>query len=128
MTPLIDVVFLLLTFFILSLVLMVRAEVIGIELPDVPGSVTASNPDIITIALEADGTIRVNGEIASKEDLPDLLAAARAHLPDASVIVAADESSRSGDFIRLQQMLTEAGFSSVSILTAPTPADSTKRP
>lgn len=128
MTPLIDVVFLLLTFFILSLVLMVRAEVIGIDLPDVPGSVTASNPDIITIALEADGTIRVNGEVASQEDLPDLLAATRAHLPDATVIVAADESSRSGDFIRLQQLLTEAGFSSVSILTAPTPNDGTERP
>ncbi|MBN4052796.1 biopolymer transporter ExbD [Roseiflexus sp. AH-315-K22] len=119
MMPLIDVVFLLLTFFVLSLVYMVRADVLGIQLPAVPGSGPGSTTESITVSLDRVGNISVNGVVADPLDLPDILAAAHEHLPDAAVILAADEHSSSGDFIRLQQLLSEVGFTSVVVLAAP---------
>ncbi len=119
MTPLIDVVFLLLTFFVLSLVYMVRADVLAIELPEVPGSGPGSTTESITVSLDRVGNISVNGVVADPARLRDILAAAHEHLPDAAVILAADEQSTSGDFIRLQQLLSEVGFTSVVVLAAP---------
>ncbi|MEZ6164023.1 MAG: biopolymer transporter ExbD [Phycisphaerales bacterium] len=50
LTPMIDVVFLLLTFFVFSIVLMIRADVLDVNLPDLTSGQNAERVTPITIA------------------------------------------------------------------------------
>jgi biopolymer transport protein ExbD len=118
MTPLIDVVFLLLTFFVLSIVLMVRADAFDIELPEAAGEGAAQSTDVIDVVLNPEGGVRVDGEPVAKDRVVELLMQLLEARPEAIVRLAADENSRSGDFIRLQKQIWGAGIRRVSILTS----------
>ena len=53
LTPMIDVVFLLLTFFVFSIVLMIRADVLDVQLPELTAGENAERVTPITIAIDA---------------------------------------------------------------------------
>ena len=55
LTPLIDVVFLLLTFFIFSMVMMVRANVLPVELVGIASAETAGDNLAAAITIDRDG-------------------------------------------------------------------------
>ena len=67
--PLIDVVFLLLTFFVFSMVLMVRADVLDLDLPVLGESGEGRQGSLITVALDERGELFVGGEPVSWEGL-----------------------------------------------------------
>jgi biopolymer transport protein ExbD len=119
MTPLIDVVFLLLTFFVFAIVLVVRAEVLDIMLPDLSTGQAPRPGAAITIALDADGSLYVNGEPTPREELIDRLRELRSADPDAALLMAADEAGRSGDLVRLWHELAQAGFPDVALIVRP---------
>jgi biopolymer transport protein ExbD len=121
MTPLIDVVFLLLTFFIFALVLMVRANVLDVKLPEV-GSGPAAEGITVTIAIDRENHLFVDGEPAEEETLVEKIQSAMADSPDARLVIAADQASASGVLIRLADMLGREGLGEFSIIgTEPTP-------
>jgi biopolymer transport protein ExbD len=121
MTPLIDVVFLLLTFFIFALVLMVRANVLDVTLPEV-GSGPAAEGITVTIAIDRENRLFVDGEPVEKAALVEAVRGAMAESPDARLVIAADQASASGVLISLADMLGREGLGEFSIIgTEPTP-------
>ena len=67
--PLIDVIFLLLTFFIYSLVTMVRAEILPVQLQPLTTSRAAEPASILAITIDSRGRYYVNREPISAESL-----------------------------------------------------------
>ena len=116
MTPLIDVVFLLLTFFIFSLVLMVRAETLNVDLPTLRGGSTADSRESITIAITPDGIAAVEGEPAEPIDIPVLVAELLERRPAARLLIAVDDQAPAGAVLRVVDALAEAGITDFALL------------
>ena len=100
--PLIDVIFLLLTFFIYAMVLMIRAEVVPMEMHSFGSGETASPQAAITISLDAAGSLFVDRAPVDVDDLVDHLRAALEDQPGAAIYLAA---AKDGDTDRLPQFL-----------------------
>ena len=105
LTPMIDVVFLLLTFFIFSIALMVRADVLGVSLPDLISGVEAERVEPITVTLRADGSVSLMGEAVARERLVEAIRSLRQTRPDAPVLLAADVEAGAGQLIELADAL-----------------------
>jgi len=115
--PLIDVVFLLLTFFIFSVAMMVRADALDVRLPSVRAGETVERAEIVSVTVLAAGEVRVMGEPASLEDLGSRVAALSEE--NARVLVAADERAPSGALLRVLDALAEAGIVDVGVVGRP---------
>ncbi|MBI1367361.1 MAG: hypothetical protein GC162_01765 [Planctomycetes bacterium] len=74
MTPLLDVIFLLLTFFIYSLVLTVRAQVVPVKLPSLASGQVAEGTKIAAISVDASGDFFFNRDKLDYEALRARLA------------------------------------------------------
>jgi biopolymer transport protein ExbD len=77
-------------------------------------------PDRIVVAVAADGTIDLNGDIVTLGDLEDRLQA----YPDrdrVSVILSADERARHGGVVAVMDRIRRAGILRLSIDTRPAP-------
>jgi biopolymer transport protein ExbD len=116
LTPMIDVVFLLLTFFIFSVALMVRADVLGVSLPELSSGEQAERIDPITVTLGADGGIRLMAEPVERAGLVEALRALRAERPEAPVLLAADVRADAGALIELADALVGAGITRFSVV------------
>jgi len=116
MTPLLDVVFLLLTFFALSLVLLVRAEVMGVSLPALGDAEPMRNSRSVTIAVDAAGTLRFEGESVTLEALPQRVGEALNAEPPPRLLLAIDTEGRSGRLIEVVGTLRAAGITNFEIL------------
>lgn len=116
LTPMIDVVFLLLTFFVFSIVMMVRADVLNVDLPELASGVPAERATPITISVGDDGRVFVNREAADMESVVGMVEAVREEFPDAPIVLAVDVGSSSGVLIELADRLTGAGLGAFSIL------------
>lgn len=115
MTPLIDVVFLLLTFFIFALVLMVRANVLDVALPEV-GSGPAAGGTTVTIAINKANLLFVDGEPIESAALVETVRAKMAERPGARLVIAADRASASGVLIGLADLLSREGLGAIDII------------
>ncbi len=122
-TPLIDVVFLLLTFFVFALILTTRVAVSEIALPEAAtGSEGASGPPPVVVALDSSGVVSVNGRAVGtagddgfQEEFAAALAADAAGAGERSgVVLAIDRSSASGALLALFDALSEAGVDNAS--------------
>jgi len=117
MLPLLDVVFLLLTFFAFALMGMVRADTVDVQLPiiDPTGTARAGSPPII-VSLTNDGRFALNGDFLDEAALPEAVNEAIANSPDSPVVLEIDVESASGKLIELVQQLRKAGVEKFSIL------------
>lgn len=116
LTPMIDVVFLLLTFFIFSIALMVRADVLGVSLPDLTSGQQAERSEPITVTLRADGSVWLMGEAVERGELVEALRTAHEARPDAPVLLAADVNADAGQLIELADALVGAGITRFSVV------------
>lgn len=122
-TPLIDVVFLLLTFFVFALILTVRVETTGISLPDVAaGASQEVRTDPVVVSLTGAGRVEFAGVAiagASDDVLPEALGIAldgpgvSERLDERGVIIAADADSTSSDLLYLLDALAANGLTEV---------------
>ncbi len=97
MMPLIDVVFLLLTFFIYAMILMVRAEVLPVPLESyISGSPAQPRPSI-SVTIAVDGNIYVNQTITSIENVSALVTQELENQPDAAIYVVVEDGEASVD-------------------------------
>ncbi len=77
--PLIDVIFLLLTFFIYAMVLMVRAELVPMNLGEYASADAADPAPVVAISIDQDGSVYIDRQpIAIEEILPRVRAAIEA--------------------------------------------------
>lgn len=123
MLPLIDVVFLLLTFFIFSLVLLVRVDVLDISLPTIGAGRRATATNAITIALDRDGSLFVNAEPVTPQELGDRVRALWDEQPKATLLVAVDAGGVSGDLLHLIDLLANEGLGEFAVIGTPASGD-----
>lgn len=73
MTPLLDVIFLMLTFFIYALVLMVPVELLPVPLQAFASGKPATPAPIVTVTIALDGRLFLNREPIDMDAIPDRL-------------------------------------------------------
>ena len=121
LAPLIDVVFLLLTFFLFAMLLMVRADALDLTLPEIASGEPAEPGVPVTIALTAAGEIRVDNELLDPAAVPERVQAifqARG-TPEPQLVLAVDEGCPAGVLIGMIDRLTGAGLGDFAVLGTP---------
>jgi len=129
LTPLIDVVFQLLLFFMLSSTFVVQTSV-PIKMPKAEGATTLENKDVTITITKWDGDPDVLGglfftkgvdqvAIESWEQLTELLIAAKQDNPDIIVLIRCDEGNRFGRFTQVIGVTSSVGISRFSIAAEP---------
>lgn len=91
LTPMIDVVFLLIIFFMVATKFTELERNIELELPQVASAGNAATPDKpVAVTVFSDGHIELDGEPVDREALVSLLATARQASPDLEVVLEGD--------------------------------------
>lgn len=103
MTSLIDVVFLLLIFFLVATNFRPRERIHQVELPRAAGgAVRLPDQEDLVLQVSRDGGIRVAGEDLDVADLPPVLQAWREAFPDRRVSIRGDEQV---PYVRIMQVM-----------------------
>jgi biopolymer transport protein ExbD len=120
LTPLIDVVFLLLIFFMVSTTF-IRETQLKIDLPEADGELQELEKDVIEITVDRRGDYAVNERLLVNNELDTLLRALRERLadrdPSTRVIITADANAAHEDVVRAMDAAGRVGLSRISITT-----------
>ena len=116
LTPMIDMVFILLIFFLLTSVFILPA--IDVQLP---GAATGEKPEELelTISLKADGTVFVNKEQVPVERLFTYLQQKAEEYQVQEVYLQADKALPFGEIVEVLDVTREVGFDSISFMVEP---------
>lgn len=123
MTPLLDVIFLLLTFFILVQPLMVQAELLKVTLPKLSTGQAATDSPLLAITIDGAGKLYANREPVSEQQLK--VALEKAVQTDAAPRVFVGMQAGQGEvdrlplMLRVVELLREVGIEDFSIVGAP---------
>lgn len=112
MLPLIDVVFLLLVFFIYAFLSMVLHRGLDVDLPTA-GAATISQSDYVDITITADNQIFVNRQAVALNDVTDAIRAARQAETD-PIFINGDRQAGLGTAVELLDRLRQDGIEKVS--------------
>lgn len=120
LTALIDVVFLLLIFFMVSTTF-IRETQLKIDLPEASGELQEIEDDVIEITVDRRGDYAVNEQLLVNNEMATLLRALREHMaerdPSARVIITADARAAHEDVVRAMDAAGRVGLSRISITT-----------
>lgn len=120
LTPLIDIVFNLLIFFLMSSTFDQRAG-LEVELPDTEQPPSQPGEHDVVVSVTRDGALHHKGREVTADQLRGRLVHHKERHPNAAVIIDADEGSRHGVVVQVMSVAREAGFTDVAIAadTAP---------
>ncbi len=113
--PLINIVFLLLIFFLLTSTIAPKPD-IDVTPPDTQDGEPAS-PPADAIYLSAEGFVSVDGNEATFEELPRVLRPFLASLGDKPVRIVADRGSEGTDLLQIVDAIRAAGGSTIRLVT-----------
>ncbi|MFK7815014.1 MAG: ExbD/TolR family protein [Gammaproteobacteria bacterium] len=119
-TPLIDVVFLLLIFFMVTTTFNQQAE-LRVDLPEASSEEQALEIIPIEITIDPSGAYFVNGQSLAKSSAPALLQALRKVVgddKDKSVIIRADAMTPHQAVVTAMDIVSKVGVSKLSIATS----------
>lgn len=118
LTPLIDVVFLLLIFFMLATTFLDPEKEIDIELPIAEAGENQDTPnDEIIINVHRDGSISISGQTVAEQDLQRVLRQAAVRNPDTQVTIRGDRLVHHEDIVRVMGAAGSAGLTQLSVGT-----------
>lgn len=118
-TPLIDVVFLLLIFFMVSTTFEHDSE-INITLPTSSKEVTAAKPDAVNVGLDASGNVYINDRSlvnAQLETIMTALSEALVGLNEPPVIISADADATHQSVVRVMDAARQLGLVKITFAT-----------
>ncbi len=113
-TPLVDVVFLLLIFFLLTATY-VKNPNLDIDLPEASLNQSASQKKDLDIAIREDGELRYDNRNVSMNQLEGILRAEFASNNESIVVVRADTGSRHGKVVEVMDLAKKIGFNKLAI-------------
>jgi biopolymer transport protein ExbD len=114
-TPLIDMVFLLLIFFLLTSSFIIDRG-IKINLPKAVSSETAHD-NRITVAIDSAGAVFVDNEPVLIESLPDKLKKAYAEKDTKTIYLKADKQNRVDILVRVMDIIKQSGSEKMNLIT-----------
>ena len=121
LTPLIDIVFLLLAFFMLTSHF-VRDEVLNIDLPEADSGAALDEPQQVEVIINAAGEYSLNKQIVSLEVLQELLIVELKNQKEKVVRIRGDENVDLGAAIEVFDAARKAGASGIDIVTIEHPS------
>lgn len=116
LTPLIDIVFLLLVFFLLT-AHFVRDEGIAIQLPQAESAVASDEDAAVEVLLEEGGVIRLNGAIVQPAELEQRIRQALKDKPKKWVMLHGDRGTQLQSAVAVLDAARKAGADSVDVVT-----------
>ncbi|MDF1565033.1 MAG: biopolymer transporter ExbD [Deltaproteobacteria bacterium] len=114
--PLIDVVFLLLIFFLLT-TSFVQHRTLGVELPTTRGERSPEPSGAIVLVLREEGSLLHEGRLLDEAGVAALLSGAAAASPPSPIVLQADESVPHGRVVEVLDRIQRAGLRHLSIAT-----------
>lgn len=114
--PLIDMVFLLLIFFLVATTFAQEEREINIQLPGTSlAQALSAPPQQVIINILADGTTKVGGRTYDRRQLSDMLSRVADEQPDREVLIRADERSIVKYFAGVAGLCRRVGINEVKI-------------
>jgi biopolymer transport protein TolR len=117
MTPLIDVMLVLLVIFMITAPLMTSS--LKLDLPKTEAGAPAQEPTSITLAIDAEGRYYVGEQQVPREALPQRLRDAARRRPPPDVLLRADRRVPYGEVAELIAQLQQAGLTRIGFVVEP---------
>ena len=118
LAPMIDVVFLLLIFFMVATTFIEREKEMGLDLPTAEsGDEAQEDIDEIVINLMEDGTIKLNGDVYDLDGLRDVLSRAARANPETPVTVRGDRKTYHENVVGVIDACRLAGLIDIGLMT-----------
>ena len=114
LTPMLDVVFIMLIFFIVT-ASFVREVSLALERPPEGAANSEEQSRNITVSLNADNQIQIDGRSIDHRSLRAYFERHKASNPEASVIISAHKSSRTHALVRVSDAARSAGLFNVVV-------------
>jgi biopolymer transport protein TolR len=118
-TPMVDVMLVLLIIFMVAAPLMVAG--VPLELPNTSATRVSQSKKAMVVSLAGDGALYVREEQVSADGLVPRLRELRAAEGDSVVYVRADKKANYGDVMDVLGRVGESGYGRVSLLSQPKP-------
>jgi biopolymer transport protein ExbD len=115
--PLIDVVFFLLAFFMLSTTFVDINRNLDINLPEAKAGAASEKPMVFEVEIAQDGKIRLNGEdvtLAALETLLKQRIHGMAH-GKRSVVIRADKKANHGEVVKVMDICKRSGVTEIGV-------------
>ena len=119
-TPLIDIVFNLLIFFLITTTF-VQNPGIEVELPKASDAPVQPNSESVIVAVTSDGRLVHEGRAVSQEELELRLREHHKVRPSALVIIQADTTTQHGKVVEIMDLARRVGFGQLAIATESEP-------
>lgn len=119
LTPLIDVVFLLLIFFMVTTTFTKESR-LSIQLPEAEGVAQVAEQDVLEVIIDSQGFYAINGQRLSNNDKASLAKAITAIAGknrDQTFLISADAQAPHQSVVTVMELAGELAFSGVSIAT-----------
>ena len=111
LTPLIDIVFLLLIFFMLSTTF-VDTRQLPVELPTASSKAKSDSPDVTEIRIAADGSMQIDGKNTTLENIRTELSSKKEKV---SIVLRADKAATHGTVVGVMDIAQQLGIKSISV-------------
>ncbi len=117
LTPMLDVVFILLIFFIVTSTF-IREEALGVEPPPPPAPPQQQQEQVpaIIVFVDQDDLIRVNGRLTDIGGVRANMERLRAENPESALIIQAHPRAKSGTIIRIRDEAYNANMDRVNVI------------
>ncbi|PNW60576.1 UNVERIFIED_CONTAM: biopolymer transporter ExbD [Euhalothece sp. KZN 001] len=121
LVPMIDVIFSILAFFIISTLFLTRSEGLPVDLPQAETAQQQSETEV-TVTIQANGKIALNQEEISLENLIPEVTKISQNAQETLVIVKADKAVTHGDVVNVMDRLRQVEGVKLAIATT-TPSE-----
>lgn len=116
--PLIDVIFCVLTFFILAAVSLTRQSGINVDLPSAASGTTQMR-EMLVVSIDPIGQTYIEQQPVTRDQLYQVLADYHQQRPDGLMVLYASRSASYNDVVEVLDLLRQAGGDQVALATLP---------
>lgn len=115
--PMIDVIFAILTFFIMSTLFLNRSEGLPVNLPKAGTAKTQSSATPITVTIDSAGDVSLNRQPVTLDTLPARVQQLKGKNTEVVVIINADQSATHGQVVLIMDKVRQVPGAKLAIAT-----------
>ena len=125
--PLIDVIFCILTFFILAALQLTRQQAINIDLPKASTGVTQMR-EMLVVTINSTGQTYVDRQYVDRNQLAQTLQGYRQQNPNGLLVLYASQTAFYNDVVQVLDLMRQVGGDRVALATLPANPNATPSP